>query len=107
LVNIGIFWSIGIGWIEKCSISIGKYWYNLVVSVLVSVNIGIFWSIGIGWIEKYSISIGKNNTDPPSLLYSYSILQFCFHMKNSVSKFIKKIGRRYPARGVFYIFSSI
>ena len=79
-VNIGIFWSIGIGigigWIEKCSIGIGKYWYNLVVSVQVSVsvsvNIGIFWSIsiGIGWIEKYSIGIGKNNTDPPSLVFN-------------------------------------
>jgi len=47
-VNIGIFWSIcigiGTGWIEKHSIGIGKYWYLLVVSVLVSVsaNIGIF-----------------------------------------------------------------
>jgi len=39
-VYIGIFWSICIGWIEKYSI--GKYWYFLVVSVLVSVNIGIF-----------------------------------------------------------------
>ena len=54
------FWSIGIG----------KYWYFLVVSVLVSVSvtIGIFWSIGIvigtSWIEKHSI--GKNNSDPPS-----------------------------------------
>ena len=57
MVNIGIFWSIGIG------IGIGKYRY--------------FWSIsiGIGWIEKYiigiGICIGKNNTDPPSLMKWY------------------------------------
>ena len=67
-VNIGIFCSIGIGWIEKYSIGIGKYLYFCQVSVLVSVNIGIFWSngISIGWIKKYSI--GKNNSDPPSLV---------------------------------------
>ena len=49
---IGIFWGIGIGYIKKHSIGIGKY--------------RNFWGIGIG--------IGKNNTDPPSLIAS---IGFC------------------------------